>query len=229
LDYFRHSKQLDQNFFQSLVQSVSIPVILTLRKESEGGQAKIEDYDRFNLLKKCLMSQPAYVDVEASLGLSKLRQLFVLADRLRVTLIVSYHNFKMTPSLKDTEELLDRQNRLCISANQMNQGHTQFILKHICTAQKYQDNLVPLIITQKYHFANQKIVCFCMSELGLYSRIMSLKVGALFTFGAFGETTAPGQVPIADFPKLLELDLKTWENYHFPQSELENLVQSFKF
>ena len=53
-------------------------------------------------------------------------------------------------------------------------------LKLIFSAESETDNYVPLVLCDQVSQKAQKIVSFCMGQMGIYSRVMSLRHGASF-------------------------------------------------
>ena len=51
------------------------------------------------------------------------------------------------------------------------------------------------------------LIAFAMGDLGKFTRVSSLFLGAPFMYVAqdFGQITAPGQVPLSEMRKLLEV------------------------
>ncbi|MHA1820881.1 MAG: type I 3-dehydroquinate dehydratase [Promethearchaeota archaeon] len=79
------------------------------------------------------------------------------------------------------------------------------VIKRIYMAKSINDNETMLKICKYYSERGINIVAFCMGELGVKSRIESVRHGALFSFASIGENTAPGQVHINEFRKRLNI------------------------
>ncbi len=62
-----------------------------------------------------------------------------------------------------------------------------------------------------------------MGQMGIYSRVMSLRHGAFFSFASFGSATAPGQVSLGDFESLYQNDQNLWDKYGFNKKLLAKL------
>jgi 3-dehydroquinate dehydratase / shikimate dehydrogenase len=65
----------------------------------------------------------------------------------------------------------------------------------VTTATNLYDNVIMMRFLEQASHDN-KVVGVCMGEQGIISRVLSLRAGSVFTFGALspGEETAPGQV-----------------------------------
>ncbi|MFX1589330.1 MAG: type I 3-dehydroquinate dehydratase, partial [Promethearchaeota archaeon] len=68
--------------------------------------------------------------------------------------------------------------------------------KLIFTAQKFEDNLIPLKLCKELSHSNQKIISFCMGSLGIFSRLMCVLTGSFLTYASLEEKTASGQLNI---------------------------------
>jgi len=73
------------------------PLLITARHPQEGGANNLSLRQRHDLLTRFL-PHAAYVDVELR-SASALRSLLILAKQKKVRRIISFHNFKSTPSL----------------------------------------------------------------------------------------------------------------------------------
>jgi len=185
LDYL---KDVDIEAIKDIINSCEIPLILTLRKKSEGGFFEGEEEERIGLIKNLIELKPKYVDLEHDC--SNLDELIKLARTNKVQSIVSYHDFKKTPNLDESKKIV--------------QGLTESnanIVKFITMANSFQDNLIPINLINENKGLN--MVSFCMGKDGEFSRVFSILFGGFFTFASIEEKTAPGQIPIEEMQDLL--------------------------
>ncbi|MFX1500855.1 MAG: type I 3-dehydroquinate dehydratase [Promethearchaeota archaeon] len=198
-DYIDNVQSLSLEFIKDLLNIINhrIPVIFTFRASSEGGQSNISQEEHFKILKMFIEAKPEYIDIEMNTHDNFLYEFITLASQNGVNLICSYHNFEKTNNLEDSINLITNFN------DKLGQNLTlkpiidsDIIYKAIFTAQTFKDNLIPLKLCK--HFANSpnKLISFCMGEIGIFSRIMSVMVGSFFTYASIEEKTAPGQLPI---------------------------------
>jgi len=149
------------------------PVIITCRREKDGGRWAKSEEDRLMLLRQAIAAGVDYVDLEEDIAASIPR--FGKTKR-----IVSYHNFQETP-----EDLTHLHARL----SNLNAD----IVKIATMAHTPHDNLrlIRLMRTSRVPTA-----AFCMGEFGQLSRILAGKFGAPFTYSTFHaeRTMAPGQI-----------------------------------
>ena len=83
----------------------------------------------------------------------------------------------------------------------------EIIFKVIFTAQKFEDNLIPMKICRDLleKIKYKSVISFCMGELGIFSRVLSVKVGSFLTYASLDEKTAPGQINIKKIREIHEL------------------------
>lgn len=105
-------------------------------------------------------------------------------------LIISYHNFDYTPSVKELKK---------ISEKMQKQGAD--IGKIITTALKTEDNLVPLQLLAE---SQMPLISFCMGEKGRLSRIMAPKFGSLISYVPPNKdfVTADGQIVLDEWMRI---------------------------
>ena len=185
LDYM---KELDLEELKTIIKSITTPLILTLRKKSEGGFFDKDEAIRVEILKELITLQPAFIDIEHdSLNLDELVQ---YARIKGVRSIISLHNFKITTSFDESIQIIKKLS-----------DHEADIIKYITTANGFQDNLIPINIINE--FKGKNIVSFCMGTDGIFSRIFSILFGGYFTFASLGEQTAPGQISVEEMQDIL--------------------------
>lgn len=180
---------------ERLAQDSPLPCIITCRSRDEGGEFGGDEQQRVSLLEHVgLHARPRYLDVElASFEKSaNLRQKIKLAiqhpEQLREldsTLILSCHDFRGRPS-----DLLRQVSRM---AGEPACG----VIKIAWMARSLRDNLEVFEILRARH---KPTIALCMGSLGLMSRVLAPKFGALLTFATLRDTsaTAPGQPTIRD-------------------------------
>src|SRR5437762_4243821 len=149
------------------------PIIVTCRREKDGGRWVKSEEDRLMLLRQAIVAGVEYIDLEEDIAASVPR--FGKTKR-----IISYHNFQETP--QDLNHLHAR--LTSVSAD---------IVKIATMADSPHDNLRLMRLMRA---SRVPTVAFCMGEFGQPSRILAGKFGAPFTYSTFHaeRTMAPGQL-----------------------------------
>jgi 3-dehydroquinate dehydratase/shikimate dehydrogenase len=166
LDFF--SRAVD---FKRLLPHKKCPWVATLRRHTEGGRWKGAEDERKMILRQAHVSGFDWVDLETD-----------LADEIKrfrdIKRIVSYHNFEETPD--DLETIFEQMSK-----------QDADVLKVVTMAKHPQDSMRVLNLIKN---SKRPVVGHCMGEMGVPSRILSLKYGAPFLYAAFNKERgiAPG-------------------------------------
>ena len=188
------------------------PVLLTCRTAAEGGRAHLDDAAYGALLRSVLDGladwaperRPAAIDVEVQRGC--LPRVSEQAQELGIDVVASFHDFKATPADTSLEEVLVRM---------VNEGAN---LAKIAVWPTSADDVARLLgVCARATEAPGEgtglgvpVAAMSMGSLGAVSRVAPA-FGTALTFAvvpdAQGETqaSAPGQLPIQDVRRCLEL------------------------
>ncbi|MEQ8787159.1 MAG: shikimate dehydrogenase [Pirellulaceae bacterium] len=180
LDYIRRDVNLKR-----LIDDRPCPVIITCRRERDGGKWAGTEQARMMLLRAAIAEGVEYVDLEED----------VAGDIPRygkTKRIVSLHDFRETPD--DLETIWERM-----------AGLDADIVKISTMAHSPHDNLRMLRMVKK---AILPTVGICMGEIGTPSRILAGKFGAPFTYATFHHerTLAPGQLSFRQMTDVFQYD-----------------------
>ena len=198
-DYINNVQNLTLDFIKELKNIINpnAPVIFTFRDSSEGGKIKINQKERFKILKMFIEAKPDYIDIEMNAEQNFLYEFINLATQNGVKIIFSYHNFEKTTILDEGIKLIQNfQNKLKKEFSLESKITGKSIYKVIFTAQTFEDNLTPLKLCKYFSKNNREVISFCMGEIGIFSRITCVKFGSFMTYGSLDEKTAPGQIKI---------------------------------
>ncbi len=157
-----------------------IMVIATCRRAANGGKFRGSIASQLDILVKAAGAGCKFIDVELqSAARCKPEQIQKL--RLLAALILSFHDFHATRKLEQTLEKM-----VAIPAD---------YYKIVTTATSLYDNVVMMKFLEK-NSDKHSLIGLCMGEQGIISRILGVRAGSAFTFGAVSEDkkTAPGQV-----------------------------------
>lgn len=167
-----------------------IPLIFTCRIDREGGLRHMTQENRLTLIMRAMESGLVdLVDIELCNDRAFIDRIAATAKALGVALILSYHNFQETPGQDFLTEKITSAERL---------GGD--IAKVAVTPKDYHDVLVLLLATDaaRTRLVNIPLVTIAMGETGKISRLAGGLFGSDITFAAGRESSAPGQMPLAD-------------------------------
>jgi len=151
-----------------------VQTIATCRPEGYNESERIE------LLKTCMDLGAKFIDVEIESTDDYLTTLTSYAHQCGAESIISYHNFEVTPDVKELEQLLQK----CYERG----GDVAKIAVQVDTLKDVHHLL------GVYKLPGRKVV-LGMGKPGRITRLMGPYLGAEFTYGApgAGSETAPGQ------------------------------------
>jgi 3-dehydroquinate dehydratase-1 len=169
----------------------TIPLILTLRSQSEGGQAgDMPDSTRVSaLLALARMIKPRFLDVELSVHPLDFSRARTRCDELGIRLIGSSHDFSGTASYEELLETFRRASRAGAD-----------IAKVAVMPKDFDDVLRMMAATREADSELQiPVVGISMGELGVASRIFASECRSVMTFVSGHEASAPGQVTLEHY------------------------------
>ncbi|HUH99619.1 MAG TPA: type I 3-dehydroquinate dehydratase [Nitrososphaerales archaeon] len=155
--------------------------IVTVRSKRQGGGFNGGDIERLGLISELATMRPAYLDIE--LETAAINEGWTGSLPKKVERIVSWHDFKGTPDIKKLRKTCE---------DELAHGS---IAKVVTTATKIEDNLNALRLCEENP---GRVASFCMGELGVTSRLLSMFLGAPIAYAALpNDSMAPGQLPIS--------------------------------
>jgi len=154
--------------------------ICTLRPSSEGGRFSGTEKNRISIIKLIAEYNPFLLDVELN-TLSKNKNLRRYLKNTGTDILVSWHNFKQTPSNSTLKKKLTQMKK--ISNN----------IKIVTMAKSINDATQVLSL---YKNNNTKLIAFSMGNYGRISRILCLFLGSPYTYASLGKPIAPGQFSV---------------------------------
>lgn len=176
-----------------LLENRRKPFIVTNRRKEEGGKYKGEERKRVSVLQEAIDLGADYVDVELATERSFLQGL--IRNKKGTQVILSFHDFRGTPSPKELQRLFGQMVRLEAD-----------VTKIVSFARSWEDNLSILSLIPLAKARKQKIVAFCMGEKGKVSRLFSPFLGAAWTYASLNKSraSAPGQLTIRELKGIWE-------------------------
>ena len=164
------------------------PILFTFRTKKEGGEKEI-DFHAYTALNKA-MAESGYVDavdVEIFSGDDVVRENIANIHAAGKAVVGSNHDFFGTP---DKADLLYRLRKM--------QDLGADIPKIAVMPKSRADVVTLLDATQEMatRYADRPIITMSMGSLGVITRIAGEAFGSAMTFGAVGQVSAPGQIPV---------------------------------
>lgn len=131
-----------------------------------------------------------FVDIEIETPEDQRKEIIDQARKYSCKVIISYHNYKETPGLKELFRITDE----CYKSG-------ADIAKVATMVNSTVDNSRLMAL----YSIGKPLVAIGMGELGKVSRIAAIMLGAEFTFAApdTGKPTAPGQIGFSSMQSLL--------------------------
>ncbi len=178
------------------IEALDLPLLVTNRPTWEGGQFAGEENERIDILCQAIEAGARYVDMELGCDIVLQTQILTTARQNGTRVIVSNHDFHLTPSTDTLETTLKRM-----------QESGAGIGKIVTTAQSPADTLRVLNIQQKALAHGFPLSAFAMGPAGKISRLATLYLGGFMTYAALSkeQATAPGQLCLEDLHALLNL------------------------
>jgi 3-dehydroquinate dehydratase/shikimate dehydrogenase len=192
LDYLKQPLAALPKIHRFLETHQYVTAIGTCRRAENGGRFKGSLASQLEVLTKAHAAGCQIVDLEIQSALKAKRDA-IARLRSRAGLIVSFHDFRATRNLDETLEKM-----LKVPAD---------FYKVVSTATTLSDNvtMVAFLQTQSDKHA---LIGLCMGEQGIISRVLSVRAGSVFTFGAVSADlkTAPGQISAGDLRSIYRID-----------------------
>ena len=173
-----------------------VPILFTFRTSKEGGEKAIEPeaYARLNI-QAAQTGLVDLIDVEAFTGDDIVKEIIAGAHAAGVKVVASNHDFGKTP---EKDDIVGRLRKM--------QDMGADIPKIAVMPQNKKDVLTLLLATEEMtHFADRPIITMSMSATGVISRLCGEVFGSSMTFGAVGQVSAPGQIPVEQLNQSLQI------------------------
>ena len=180
--------RLDSLALRGIPEIWPLPVIATARHPDEGGKGGLSPARRRNLLEEALPWASA-LDIELR-SAREFAPVIASAHQMGRTVILSHHDFSLTPPLSDLKKL---------AARAADHGADLF---KVATVLREQRDLLRLI---EFQMGEKKVqvTTMGMGAAGRFSRIVLCGFGAPLCYGWLGKPQVPGQWPALHLAGLL--------------------------
>jgi 3-dehydroquinate dehydratase-1 len=165
-------------------------VVCTLRPKNEGGKFVGNEKERIAIIKLIAEYNPFMLDIEFN-TLKKNSSLTKYLKSTKTKLLVSWHDFKKTPSSVELEKKISQMSKF--SSN----------VKIVSTAKSTDDSTRMLELYSKK--GKNNLISFAMGDYGRISRILCLYLGSPYTYVSLGKAIAPGQFSVDEVKKIINL------------------------
>ncbi len=165
-------------------------IVCTLRPKTEGGKFAGNEKERISILKLIAEYNPFLLDIEFN-TLKKNKDLTKYLKMTKTKLMISWHDFKKTPSLAELKKKLNQMSKF--SSN----------VKIVTTAKLPNDSARVLQLYNKKEKIS--LMAFTMGNQGRISRILSLYLGSPYIYVSLGKPIAPGQFSLDEVKKIINL------------------------
>jgi 3-dehydroquinate dehydratase/shikimate dehydrogenase len=169
-----------------------VTAIATCRRVPSGGKFKGSISAQLDILSKAIAAGCQLVDVSLQTAL-KVKFQHLQELRVSAALILSYHDFRATKNLDETLHKM-----LAFPAD---------FYKVVSTATTLSDNVEMMKFLQR-NSDKHSLIGICMGEQGIISRVLGLRAGSVFTFGAVNprEATGPGQITAQELRSVYRIE-----------------------
>jgi len=185
---------LRERVITPFIEATDTPLLFTTRADWEGGAFQGEESERIALLAQAAEAGAAYVDCELRAPVSSLKRLKEHIAGSKTKLILSWHDFEITPPKKELQKTLESMQK---------QG--AHVGKIVTTAHDFHDVLRVLNLQEAAYECGLPLIAFCMGKPGMISRLATLELGGYMTYCSPRDNsgTASGQISSSDMRSML--------------------------
>lgn len=173
-----------------LIKGCKLPVLAVCKDKKEKGKWNGTEKEKFTLLKEAMQAGAEYVDVSIQSKAAFVSDL-LKSKKKKSKLIVSFHDFRRTPSLRRLKAIIDK--AFSLGAD---------IAKVATFVNDPADNL-SLLELMAHGSGKKKILALGMGPKAKMSRIYATQMGAPFMFAPLTKNlaSAPGQLTVSELRK----------------------------
>ena len=174
-----------------------IPILFTFRTKKEGGEKEISSADYTALNQAVAESGDAdAVDVEIFSGDEVVAENIANIHNAGKIVVGSNHDFHRTPTQADLIYRLRKMQDMGAD------------IPKIAVMPQWKDDVLTLLSATNEmtrYYADRPIITMSMSSTGVISRLCGEVFGSSMTFGAVGQVSAPGQIPVEQLNAATEI------------------------
>ena len=173
-----------------LVKKQLTKCVCTLRPKDEGGKFVGSESERKSIIKLIAEYNPFLLDIEFN-ALEKDKKFLKDIKNSKTQILVSWHDFKKTPTLRNLNEKFIVMRRL-----------SEYV-KIVTMAKTVND--AAKILSLYNNASKTKLIAFAMGEEAKFTSILSLHLGSPFTYVSLGKPIAPGQFSVDEVKSIFTI------------------------
>ncbi len=181
--------RIDLEEGNALLRTAPCPVMLTLRKASQGGKFSGTEEEREKLIEQLLALSPPFFDLEGEMRPEFLEK--AVKNHPKTRFVLSHHDFEKTPeNLSEIYQSLSR--------------YSPFTCKIAAMANSTNDALRMLLFAKSH----SNVSAICMGEKGEFARVLGKIFGNAVDYAVLQGhgKTGPGQLTVEELVDI----------YHYP-------------
>jgi len=184
-----HIQDLDNQFITALMSLLKERLIIVLRRNNS--EDTVMNFNRRCQVIKLLHNQPVMLDLDIASQRKEL--LFALQNKITVSLIISYHNFRRTDSEQKLERIIN-----------LMEGFRPKIYKIAAFCQNENDVVRLLSLLLQLKKSNRKCIVLGMGRNGIITRIFGSLWGneLIYAPKVLSQQSAEGQLTKATLENL---------------------------
>ena len=164
--------------------------VCTLRPIHEGGKFSDSEKNRISIIKLIAEYDPFLLDIEYD-TIRKNKNLQRYLKNIGTNTLVSWHNFKQTPTVSILKKKLLEMKKF--SNN----------IKIVTMAKSINDG--SRILSLYKNSKGVKLIAFSMGNFGRMSRLLCLLLGSPYTYVSLGKAVAPGQFSVDEVKSIFTI------------------------
>ena len=184
----RLDQLIGERSIENTLSKISHPLLLTCRHPDEGGQNQIHDPVKRQSILEPLLSYASAIDIELAEA-DSMHEIISKAKNDNIKVILSYHNFKTTPSTLESK-----------AKEALHRGAD--IVKFATTTNTITELVNLFNLLEK--FSDQNISVMGMGKHGKASRLIAAQSGSILNYVALGSAKIDGQWELNEFIKAIK-------------------------
>ena len=198
-------KKTDPVYVKDIIKKrkkIGVPLILTIRSKEEGGQRDISNELKLKIFEENI---PLVNAVDIELKSPILSKVVKTAKKNKKIVIVSWHNFKMTPNDKILKDILAKAKK--------SGAHLVKIAAKV-NQQEDLNRLMRFTMENK----SKNIITISLGEIGSISRLTFPGLGSLITYAYINKPSGLGQRTLEELQEHLRAYYPKYNQYYIIKS-----------